>query len=449
MNAEKLSLAVERHVEKMNKAYLFMKDNPETGYREWKAQEHLAKEFRALGYELTLAGDVPGFYTTIDTGRPGPCVAVLGELDGLLCPLHPDSDKETFAAHVCGHNAQAAALLGLAGVLKEPHMMDGLCGSIRLMLVPAEELVEMDFREDLKQKGIIRYPGGKVEFLRRGYFDGVDIALMIHVMINKNGTGRVTKGSNGCIIKKAVFTGRSAHAGADPHKGHNALYAATNAMNTINALRETFEDEKHVRVHPIILNGGKSVNVIPDCVVMENQIRAAYVEDIRKINHVVNCAVAAAAAGMNCGVKLEDQPGYMPRRNNKVLNSVITDAMEEILESVEYHTDEIQAGCSDIGDISCLIPASHPYVGGAIGTSHGADYRIPDYERCLKEIAQVNAMTLQLLLQEDGRRAREVIASFEPVFAGKKEYFEFIDSLYLNVDAVEQQPDGNVLLRLH
>ena len=33
---------------------------------------------------LTTGGNIPGFYIELDTGRPGPCVAVFGELDALV-----------------------------------------------------------------------------------------------------------------------------------------------------------------------------------------------------------------------------------------------------------------------------------------------------------------------------------------------------------------------------
>ena len=68
--------------------------NPETGYREVKTGAYMEKAFRDLGYELTLAGDIPGFYTVIDTGRPGPEVLIMGELDSLICADHPDADPE-------------------------------------------------------------------------------------------------------------------------------------------------------------------------------------------------------------------------------------------------------------------------------------------------------------------------------------------------------------------
>lgn len=54
--------------------------NPETGYREWKTSAYMEEHFEALGYTLTKAGNIPGFYADLDTGRPGPKIAILGEL---------------------------------------------------------------------------------------------------------------------------------------------------------------------------------------------------------------------------------------------------------------------------------------------------------------------------------------------------------------------------------
>lgn len=65
-----------------------------------------------------MAGDIPGFYTDIDTGRPGPKVLILGEMDALIAPGHPEAVNGN--AHACGHNAQCAALVGTALALRSP-----------------------------------------------------------------------------------------------------------------------------------------------------------------------------------------------------------------------------------------------------------------------------------------------------------------------------------------
>ena len=63
--------------------------------------------------------------------------------------------------------------------LTELGMLDSLCGKIRLCAVPAEELLEIEYRSELKAQGKIKYFGGKSEFLSGGYFDGVNLAFMV------------------------------------------------------------------------------------------------------------------------------------------------------------------------------------------------------------------------------------------------------------------------------
>ena len=177
---EKLVTAVDKHKKLILDAERYIWNNPETGYKEVKTTAYLAEKYRELGYFLDMPNDITGFVTEIDTGTEGPTVLILGELDSIICPGHPESDKVTGAVHSCGHNAQSATLLGIAASLKEDGVLDGLCGKIRLCAVPAEELLEIEYRKELKKQGTIKYFGGKSEFLSRGYFDGVDIAFMVH-----------------------------------------------------------------------------------------------------------------------------------------------------------------------------------------------------------------------------------------------------------------------------
>ena len=291
--------------------------NPETGYREWKTSAYMEEHFEALGYTLTKAGNIPGFYADLDTGRPGPKIAILGELDSLIVGNHPDADPETHAVHACGHNAQCAILLGVAAAMKEPGALDGLCGSIRFMAVPAEELIELGFREELRKQGVIRYFGGKVEFISRGYFDGVDMAMMIHSgKLPEGKTLSVSQGCNGCITKNITFKGVASHAGGSPEAGKNALYAATCGLNAVNAIRETFVDSEHIRFHPIITEGGAAVNAIPETAKVESYVRGASFDSIRDYNKKVNLALAGAAASLGCNVELDDHPGYFPLNND-------------------------------------------------------------------------------------------------------------------------------------
>lgn len=284
-----ITKAVEKNRALIADALTYIWSHPETGYREEKTSRYMESAFEALGYRLTRAENIPGFYTVFDTGRPGPELLVLGELDSLICAAHPDSDPNTGAVHCCGHAAQCAALLGIAAALKEPAVTDGLCGRIRLCAVPAEEMIELDYRDALRQKGVIRYFGGKAEFMRRGFFDGVDLALMVHTTTAEH--FQVNVGGVGCLAKRITYKGVAAHSGGSPWYGRNALYAATLGLQAINSIRETFREPDLIRVHPIITQGGAAVNAIPDRVCIESYVRGDSFTAIETANRRVNLSL--------------------------------------------------------------------------------------------------------------------------------------------------------------
>lgn len=446
--AEKLAEMIEKHRDLIYETADYVWKNPETGYREWKTSAYLEKHFEELGYTLVKAGNIPGFYTDLDTGRPGPKIAIFGEMDSLIVGNHPDADPETSAVHACGHHSQCAVLMGVAAALKEPGALDGMCGSIRLIAVPAEELIELGYREELRKKGIIHYLGGKVEFIYRGYLDGVDMAMMIHTGSLQEGKAlRLSKGCNGCVTKNITFKGVSSHAGGAPQNGKNALYAATCALNAVNALRETFVDDEHIRFHPIITEGGLAVNAIPETVRVESYVRGASYDSIYQYNQKINMALAGAAASMGCGVELNDQPGYFPLNNDRNMTQVMADAMHAVAGPDSVEDDGgWSTGCTDMGDVSAIMPAVHPHSSGAVGKGHGCDYYIADRDLAYIKPAQCLVVAADMLLGDDGKMAQKVIAEAKPFFQSKEAYLKAIDQLNKQKEAVIYNEDGTVTL---
>lgn len=439
---------VTKNRELIANAFEYIWANPETGYKEWKTHNYLKEQFLKLGYTLTEAGNIPGFTAEIDTGKKGPTIAIFGELDAIIVPDHPDADKETGAVHACGHATQTAALVGIAAALKEKGALDGLCGKVRLIAVPAEEGIELEFREDLKKQGVIHSRSGKIEFLHRGLLDGIDMSFMVHADVEPAHTGSMNGGSNGLISKTVTFGGVSAHAGGSPHKGVNALYAANLALSAINALRETFVDNKHIRVHPIITDGGASVNVIPNKVKMETYVRGADMDAIIEANKKVNRAIAASAAAIGCTVHINDDAGSWPRLTDNNMAKVFVDAMNMVYESVDYGPNRWNAGCSDMGDIGSLMPTVHAYAGGATGEEHGNNYRIESVESACVESAIVQFLALRLFLENNAEKALKAINSYNPYFKNKDEYFAFKNSITREFDAVSYDNSGKITLNL-
>lgn len=437
-----MNISASKFKKQMEDALSYIWANPETGYREWKTHEYMKKVFLELGYEITEAGNIPGFYTILDTGRPGPEILVMAEMDSLICYDHPDHDKETGAVHCCGHAAQCAAMVGIAAALKEEGALDGLSGRIKLVVVPAEELIEIGYRSELIKKGIIKYYGGKTEFLSRGYFDGADISFMIHTTGGEAFTSRV--GSVGLVAKKITYKGVSAHAGGSPWNGKNALYAATNGLSAANALRETFEEKDLIRFHPIITYGGTAVNAIPEKVVIESYVRGKDYAAIVKANKKINRALIGTALSLGVNVEIDDMPGYAPLNNDASLREVFKNAVDELGYPYDYN-EARGTGSTDMGDMSGIIPTIHPYAPGATGIGHGANYYIKNTDTALVGSANVQLKMLSILLSNGAERAKKVIADFKPEFESKQAYLDFIDSLVSTGDRIEYKEDEAIV----
>ncbi|MBI3636945.1 MAG: M20/M25/M40 family metallo-hydrolase, partial [Candidatus Rokubacteria bacterium] len=260
--------------------------HPELGFKEVKTAALVDDTLRGLGLGtrtgLALTGvraDVPG------RAGDGPTLALLGELDALIVAGHPEADAATGAVHACGHNAQIAGLLGAAMGLHDADAFAHLAGRVVFFAVPAEEGSDIAWRVEQVRAGKLEFTGGKSELLRRGYFDDVDLAMMIHTTARpEDGKAGVPASNNGRIIKTARYVGRAAHAGGAPWAGINALYAAQIGLASINAVRETFRDEDTIRVHPVLTHGGSQVNVIPGEARIETYVRGRTAEGILDAN---------------------------------------------------------------------------------------------------------------------------------------------------------------------
>lgn len=436
---QKLFDAVEKHKQLILDAERYIWSHPETGYKEYETSKYMEEAFTRLGYDIIKAEGITGFYTVIDTGRVGPEVLILGEMDSIICPTHKDADKSTGAVHSCGHNAQSATLLGIAAALKEPDALEGMCGRIRLCAVPAEELLEIEYRSELIKQGKIKYYGGKTEFLHRGYFDGVDIAFMVHTSVSY----AVNAGSVGCIAKRIIYKGVASHAGGSPWNGKNALYAATCGINAINAIRETFKEPDIIRVHPIITHGGDMVNAIPEQVTVESYVRGSSYDAIIAANKKVNQALTGAALSIGTNIEIIDTPGYSPLKNDPNMVQLCKDAAKLALPDTDFYvTDMTTSGSTDMGDLSCIMPVVHPYAGGACGNSHGSDYEICDPVAACVNNAKWQLTMLKLLLSNNAERAKRIISEFKPMFSSKEEYLSFVDSLNDCGDRIVYGEDG-------
>lgn len=437
---------VEEYRQEIFDAEKYIWEHPETGYKEWQTQEYLVNIFEKFGYTLTIPDNIPGFFTDIDTGKEGPKICIMAEMDALDVANHPEAVNGV--SHCCGHHAQCAAFIGIAAALKKPGALDGLCGSIRLMAVPAEELIQLEFRRGLMEKGIISYMGGKVEFMHRGYFDGVDISIMVHGSTAQNADFHCNYGNNGCMPKMIRYKGKAAHAGGAPNRGINAQYAAMLGLQACNDLRETFPDQDTIRFHPIMMGVNSSVNIIPDEMKIETYVRGNSLEAMKRENVKINRALAGGALAMGAGVEIWDRPGYTPEVHDRTLMKITEDCCVALAgsEKVKFNYTARSKGSSDFGDLTAVMPGIQFNAAGAGGIAHGTDYCVLDREKICVNSAKVQLLLADALLSEGAAAAKDIIANYEPQFASIKDYFDCINGFILEKDAVTYDENGNATI---
>lgn len=409
---------------------------PELGYREHVATREVAGLFKRHGFEVEENIAVTGMLAKPKVSRPGPVISVLGELDAIVCAEHPHADPVTGAVHACGHHIQVAIMAGVALGLKAAGAFDLLDGSVNFMAVPAEEFVEMAFRARLKQEGKITWYGGKQELIHKGYFDTTDIAMMTHALDLGPGPSAVIGATgNGFIGKEIRFTGKEAHAGAAPHDGVNALNAAMLAMMNIHAQRETFRDEDHIRVHPILTKGGDAVNVVPADVCMESFVRGRTIPGMQDASRKVDRAIQAGAMAVGAASTIHSMPGYLPLLTVPGLDALFKENAlpfcgSRIIDGAEF------AGSFDMGDLSHLIPCLHPFTGGVSGNIHTREFQVTDMASAVLFPAKALAGTLIDLLRDGAKKGKAIIDGFSPRLT-KTQYLN-----YLNTTLETRRMDG-------
>ena len=403
--------------------------NPEPGFRELKTARLVAEQFGALGMQPRSGLAVTGVRADASGTSAGPTLAILGEMDSLIVSDHPHADPGTGAAHACGHHCQIAMMLGAATALTNHDVLDNLAGRIAFMAVPAEEYIEIEYRDDLRRAGKIEFLGGKPELVKLGEFDDVHLAMMLHTTSNPaEKLMCISNTNNGTVAKRIQFIGRASHAGGAPHLGINALNAAMLAMTAINFNRETFRDEDSIRVHPIITKGGEAVSAVPADVRMETFVRGRTVEALMDANAKVDRALKAGAMAVGAQVKIQTIPGYMPLQQNKAMAEIFRANAAELVGEENVGYVDHRGGSTDMGDISRLMPVIHPYVGGATGLGHGATYVVEDYALSVIKGAKALAYTAIDLLGDNASHGNSV-AGGQRADMSIPEYLKFMRSL--------------------
>lgn len=213
---------------------------------------------------LSEMEELTGCVAVLDTGRPGPTLAIRFDID--CVPVTECTDdthvpaKKGFISknpgfmHACGHDAHMS--MGLAVAHWVMDNKDKLSGKIKILFQPAEEGVR-----------------GAAGMAASGILDDCDYFLGSHVAMSAK-SGEIATNLYGylCTTKLDVtFHGKPAHAGACPQEGRNALTAAANATVQMMGISRHSGGMTRINVGQLIAGEGR--NVIPSKAVMKLEVR--------------------------------------------------------------------------------------------------------------------------------------------------------------------------------
>ncbi|MFC2007097.1 M20 family metallopeptidase [Chloroflexota bacterium] len=360
--------------------------NPELGFGEFQAAGWLSDYLESKGFSTErglceLETAFKGGY-----GHGEPTIAILAEYDAL-----PD------VGHACGHNLIATSAVGAA--IASRLAVDTLGGSINIIGTPAEEL----------------YAGKAIMAAGRA-FDNIDIAMMVHPGVRDIATIETLA----CQTLDVDFWGKEAHASAQPEEGINALEAMLLAFASINSLRQHIKDK--ARIHGIITDGGEAANIVPGHSAGTFIVRAKeddYLDVLKE--KVISCFTGAATA---TGARLEYKWGaerYAAMVNNMTLARLYQQNMRSLGRKVRLTDSSGNFGSTDMGNVSQLMPAIHPFIAIAPGEIllHSPQFASAAASKAgtkgLMDAAKAMAMTVVDLLSSP-----ETVAKIKEEFRGQK-----------------------------
>ena len=264
---------------------------PELSNREFKTAEYVARHLRSLNLEVQTGVAKTGVVAILDSGRPGPVVALRADMDGLPVPEENDlpwrstqrgeyNGNDVPVMHACGHDTHMAMLMGAASVLTS--MKDKLHGKVKFIFQPAEEGApagEKGGAEVMVQEGVLKSPD-------------VDVIFGLHISAN-NDIGTVSYNPGGTMAAvdpfKIVIHGKQAH-GAYPWKSVDPITTAAQMIMSLQTIvsRELkiIDDAAVVTIGSI--HGGNRSNIIPN--------KVELVGTIRTLNHAAREHVYEAMA---------------------------------------------------------------------------------------------------------------------------------------------------------
>lgn len=355
--------------------------HPEVSGEEKRTRAQIKTDLEAIGItEIVEMQDCYGLTALIRGGKPGRTVALRTDIDALHIT---EETGLSFAAtngnmHACGHDGHIAMLLGAAKILYE--MRDELCGNVKLVVEPAEEIGK----------------GGKW-MVREGAMSDVDAVYGAHLWGDFDAPYiDVSSGLRmaGAELFTITVEGLAAH-GSAPHLGVDAITAAAAIINNVQQYVSRMNDPLNPLVVTIgTITGGTRFNVIPNAVKMDGCVRT-----FKQDGHAERCLrqiVEQTAASLGAKATLDYEYLLQPVINqDENLNRIACGAVKKLYGEESIGHLPTMMSSEDFPHLCQGIPYIFAFIGsrnaekGITYTNHHEKYTVD--ESVLKRGAAVMA----------------------------------------------------------
>ncbi|MBT0586020.1 amidohydrolase [Alteromonas oceanisediminis] len=342
---------------------------PELSNREFDTAAYIEKFLRSLDLEVTTGVAKTGVVAVLDTGKPGPVVALRADMDGL--PVLEQNDlpyksvqrgefngNDVPVMHACGHDTHMAMLMGAAKILVD--VKDQLRGQIKFIFQPAEEGApagEVGGAEVMVKEGVLNNPD-------------VDVIFGLHISADTD-VGKVRYKAGGVMAAvdpfKVVITGKQAH-GAYPWLSVDPVTTAAQVIMGLQTIvsREIklLDDAAVVTIGSI--HGGNRSNIIPNEVELIGTIRTLNPEAREHMYEAIPRKVKGIADSMRATAEVT-----LPLDYNYPITFNDPDLMAQMLPTIQRTAGEENAllskavtGAEDFSFFQEKVPGVYLWVGG-------------------------------------------------------------------------------------
>ncbi|GGB45506.1 hypothetical protein GCM10011409_23850 [Lentibacillus populi] len=372
--------------------------HPELGYKENQTKQKVIDYLKDVNPNIQLEEfSLTGLKTSLGDKTKELNIAFIAELDAVYAPSHMYADKNTGAAHNCGHYTQTAIALALYHYLFTSGAYKHWDYKISFIFIPAEEYLDLTYRDTLIQKGKITHYGGKPEAMKLGVFDDIDLGICVHAIGGEfsERTIEINCDLAGFLYKKYTFKGKATHAGFDPFPAKNAYSMSTLFNTAVGLSRQQLAEAEHVRINPIVMDSDMSTNVIPNRITVGTDLRTRTVDYLKEAAIKLDDAAKGSALALQGDVECHTQMGYLPFVQDRYLSTFVMESFKESDEIAVILNNNFISAAGDIGDLSFMMPCIQIGYSGFTGTIHGDDFIDVDPEFIYEIFPRFLSQTLE------------------------------------------------------